>query len=130
MGRVVHFEIHAADPERAVKFYESVFDWEIKKWDGPVDYWLVMTGEDDDGIDGAIMKRMGENPNSSDLPPVMGYVNTIQVDDLDESIEKALKAGGTEALAKMAVPGVGWMAYFHDTEGNVFGMMKNDTSAE
>jgi len=64
MGRVVHFEINAADPERAAMFYESVFDWEIKKWDGPVDYWLVMTGEDDDGIDGAIVKRMGENPKA------------------------------------------------------------------
>jgi len=52
------------------------------------------------------------------------------VDDLDESIELVLKAGGTEAVAKMPVLGVGWLAYFHDTEGNIFGMMKNDTSAE
>ena len=130
MGRVVHFEIHAADPERAVKFYESVFDWEIRKWDGPLDYWLVLTGEDDEGIDGAILKRMGDNPASAGMPPVMGYVNTVQVDDLDESIAKALQAGGTEALAKMPVAGVGWVAYMNDTEGNVFGMMQNDEGAE
>jgi len=30
---------------------------------------------------------------------------------------------------QMAVPGVGWLAYFSDTEGNVFGMMEPDESA-
>lgn len=31
MPRVVHFEIPADDPGRAVKFYESVFGWQIQK---------------------------------------------------------------------------------------------------
>jgi len=54
MTRVVHFEIHADDPERAAAFYRSVFGWEIRKWDGPFDYWLVMTGPREEmGIDGA-----------------------------------------------------------------------------
>ncbi len=38
MSRVVHFEIHADDPERAAKFYERALGWTISKWDGPVDY--------------------------------------------------------------------------------------------
>lgn len=38
-------------------------------------------------------------------------------------------AGGAVVLPKMAVPGVGWLAYFRDTEGNVFGMMESDESA-
>ena len=46
MGRVIHFEIHAQEPERAVKFYSAVFGWEVKKWDGPAEYWLVTTGEE------------------------------------------------------------------------------------
>ena len=44
--RVIHFEISADNPERAVKFYRKVFDWKIKKWEGPAGYWLVTTGED------------------------------------------------------------------------------------
>jgi hypothetical protein len=56
MPRVIHFEINADDPERAVKFHKKVFDWKITKWEGPVDYWLVTTGEDKvPGINGAIM---------------------------------------------------------------------------
>ena len=37
MARVVHFEIHADDPERAAKFYEAAFGWSVSKWDGPMD---------------------------------------------------------------------------------------------
>jgi catechol 2,3-dioxygenase-like lactoylglutathione lyase family enzyme len=33
MPRVVHFEIHADDPKRAIKFYQDVFGWEIVKQD-------------------------------------------------------------------------------------------------
>ena len=35
-------------------------------------------------------------------------------------------AGGRVALPKMAVPGVGWLAYFIDPEGNTFGIMQTD----
>jgi len=45
MPRVVHFEIHADDPQRAANFYQGVFGWDIKKWEGPEDYWLVTTGK-------------------------------------------------------------------------------------
>ena len=38
MARVVHFEISADDPQRAVDFYARVFDWRSEKWDGPQDY--------------------------------------------------------------------------------------------
>jgi predicted enzyme related to lactoylglutathione lyase len=63
MPRVVHFEIHAEKPEKAVEFYSKVFGWKIQKWDGPVDYWLVSTGSADErGIDGGIMRRHGPGP--------------------------------------------------------------------
>lgn len=42
--RVVHFEISADEPERTVKFYTSVFEWTVNKWEGPMDYWLLTTG--------------------------------------------------------------------------------------
>ena len=53
MPRVVHFEIHADDPERAISFYNSVFDWEFQKWEGPLEYWMIITGaEGTPGING------------------------------------------------------------------------------
>jgi predicted enzyme related to lactoylglutathione lyase len=121
MARVVHFELAADDPERAIQFYEKVFGWKIQKWDGPQDYWLASTGEKDaPGIDGAIMRRNAKLP---------ALVNTIDVASLDESLAKLTANGGTIVDPKMAVPGVGYLAYCQDTEGNVFGMIQNDPSA-
>ena len=74
MPRVAHFEIHADQPERAIKFYTNVFDWTIEKWNGPQDYWLITTGEEDQpGINGGLMKRMDPQAstyNSIDVPSV------------------------------------------------------------
>jgi len=122
MPRPVHFEINCDDPERAAKFFTDVFGWEIKKWEGPVEYWLVMTGDPKiPGIDGGLMKR--EAPGAA-------VYNTIDVPSVDEYVKKIAAAGGTIAVPKMAIPGVGWFAYFKDTEGNIHGIMENDPKAK
>jgi predicted enzyme related to lactoylglutathione lyase len=122
MPRPVHFEVSADDPERAKEFYENTFGWKIDKWEGPVEYWLIMTGEEGDpGIDGGLMKREG---------PQAGTVNTVDVPNLDEYIMKVEAAGGKMVTPKTAVPGVGYMIYAVDTEGNTFGMMERDESAQ
>jgi predicted enzyme related to lactoylglutathione lyase len=126
MARVVHFEIHAENPERAAAFYRKAFDWQIIKWDGPADYWLITTGPDNEqGINGAILQRQG--PINGDA--VIAYVCTIGVADIDATIANVREQGGTEALPKMAVPGIGWLAYFKDTEGNIFGILQPDQAA-
>ena len=128
MGRVVHFEIHADDPQRAQDYYTAVFGWTVTTWDGPVEYRLVTTGvEGERGIDGAIVTRRGPAPE--DGQPVTGYVNTVAVDDLDASLASALEHGGSLAVEKTTVPGIGWLAYCKDTEGNVFGLLQPDGSA-
>jgi hypothetical protein len=47
-------EIYTDDPEAVQPFYQDVFGWKFKKFEGgPVEYWLVTTGEDKDpGING------------------------------------------------------------------------------
>lgn len=122
MPRVVHFEIDAEKPERAIKFYEKVFGWKIEKWKGPIEYWLITTGkEDEPGIDGGLSRRTEAEPS---------IVNTVDVSSVDEYVKKVEGNGGSIVRPKMAVPGVGWMAYFKDPEGNLFGMMEEDSSAQ
>jgi predicted enzyme related to lactoylglutathione lyase len=122
MSRVVHFELAADDPERAVQFYRTVFGWEIEKWTGPMDYWLIMTGpEGEPGIDGGLGKRDDPGQHTT---------NTIDVDSVDEYVKKVVANGGKVVVPKHAVPGVGYLAYCTDTEGNVFGMMASDPSAQ
>jgi len=127
MPRVVHFEIHAADPDRAVNFYKTLFGWAFQKWEGPMDYWLVTTGPNDQpGINGGLVRRQGE----IDGQAVIAYVCTVDVENLDASVQTALDNGGQVALPKMPIPGMGWLAYCKDTEGNIFGMMQGDPNAK
>lgn len=136
MNRIVHFEIHAGDPERAAKFYRDVFGWEINEWVIPGvqipdenRYWLVNTGsETEPGINGGLLFRRGPAP--SEGQPVNAFVCTVGVANLDESVDIALKAGGIIALPRMAVKDIGWLAYCKDTEGNIFGIMQEDKSAQ
>ncbi len=114
MPRVVHFEIHADDVERCSNFYKTVFDWQITRWPGPEEYLLVTTGPDNKpGINGGIMKRRDPKGN---------VYNTIEVDNLDEYTAKIISNGGANVVPKMEIPGVGWLAYFTDTDGNIFGV--------
>jgi uncharacterized protein len=127
MPRVVHFEIHAEDPSRAVNFYEKLFGWSFQKWEGPMEYWMVITGpEGTPGINGGLLRRQG----AIDGQAVIAYVCTVDVPNLDASFELALKNGATVAVPKMPIPGVGWLAYCKDTEGNIFGIMQADESAK
>ena len=125
MGRVVHFEIHADDPERAVQFYTTVFGWEFHQWEGNP-YWLIQTGPDDTpGIHGGLLQRQGQIDGTA----VIAFVCTIDVDDLDASVVAVQENGGMVALEKQPIPGIGWLAYGKDTEGNIFGMMQSDPGA-
>ncbi len=121
MPRIVHFEMHVDDTHRAQKFYSNVFGWEFSKWDGPADYWLIKTGDTSQpGIDGGMLKRRD---------PAGAVYNTLSVDNLDNYIKKVCEHGGEIVVPKMPVPGVGWLAYLKDPEGNVFGMMQADLEA-
>lgn len=126
MPRVIHFEIHAEQPERAIQFYKGLLGWEFNRWDGPMPYWLIKTGPPTEpGIDGGLVQRRGR----IDGKAVIAYVCTVNVPSLDNAVEKAQAIGGSIALAKMPIPGVGWLAYCKDTEGNIFGLMQADPQA-
>jgi predicted enzyme related to lactoylglutathione lyase len=130
MSRVVHFEIQAENPERAVNFYRDVFGWVVEDWSdfAGVPYFGVKTGESDAmGIDGAIMKRPGANPEVGGM--VAGAVITVGIEDFDRTAQSILEAGGSIALPKYALPGMAWQGYFHDTENNVFGIHQPDANA-
>lgn len=121
MGRVVHFEISADDPDRAAEFYRKAFNWEISDFGGPLKYLLATTGPaDEGGINGAITER------SEHSQPV---VNSISVNSWDEGAKAVRDAGGRVLMDKTAIPGIGYFAYCRDTEGNVFGILESDAAA-
>lgn len=125
MARVVHFEVHADNPERAVAFYEKAFGWRFQRVPA-IDYWMIQTGEGP-GVDGGLLRRRGPRP--ADGQPINAFVCTLGVDDVDGAVTAATGAGARLALPKMAIPNVGYVAYLHDPEGNIFGVYHDDPNA-
>ncbi len=118
--KVIHFEIPADDTKRAAEFYSRVFGWKVEKW-GPMEYWSATAGgEDEPGINGAIVAR-------SEMPVTR---NTIAVASIEEFAEKIAGAGGKVVSPKMAIPGYGYIAACVDTEGNAFNIMQQDPNAK
>ncbi len=122
MPRITHFDIPSDNPERTQKFYQEVFEWKFDKWEGPMEYWMIKTGDDSKpGINGGMVRRM---------PGQMGMTNTIEVPSLDEYTKKIQSSGGQVLIPKMPIPSVGYFATCMDTEGNIFGIIQMDQSAK
>ena len=124
MNRVTHFEIYTDNPEAAQSFYRDVFGWKFQKFEGgPMEYWLVVTGNDKEpGINGGLTRpRPGQSA---------GTLNTIAVESLDQTIKNIEKHRGKICVPKMAIPKIGWLAYAEDPAGNVFGIIEPDVKAK
>ena len=128
MPRVVHFEVHASEPERLVAFYEALFDWRFEPWGPPGAYWLIRTGSaEEPGIDGGLLKRRGAR--AADGQAVNAFVCTVDVPSAKDALARALELGATVAMPVDAIPGVGWLGYVKDPDGNIIGFMQQDASA-
>lgn len=123
-AQLSHFAIYIDDPERAKSFYQSVFDWGFQSY-GQEDFLQIKSNDQPDApLIGAIQSR-----KYSPIPEkVLGYECTIAVADLDSTIEKVQENGGQVVLSKSAIPFVGWIAKFTDTEGNLFCAMQYDAT--
>ncbi len=118
MNKVSHFEIPYEDQERAQKFYEEVFDWQITKFSDE-GYYLVFTTKSDPNtmmpsesgaINGGLLKR-----DSTAKNPLL----VIDVPNIDDHIKKIEDAGGELIMPKVSVGDSGFFARVADTEGNV-----------
>ncbi|MCG3086445.1 VOC family protein [Sporosarcina cyprini] len=130
MSRLIHFEIHVDDMERAKTFYENVFGWTFQDWSdyAGMPYFGAVTGDEiEPGINGALMQRRGPAPTANQ--PLNGFACTMGVEDYDITEAKILQNGGTVAMPKYALPQMAWQGYYTDTEGNLFGIHQPDTNA-
>jgi hypothetical protein len=57
-------------------------------------------------------------------------VNTTNVANLEETAAAIEANGGACVVPKMPVPGIGWLAYFKDLDGHIFGVMQMDPAAK
>lgn len=122
MPRPIHFDLGAKDPGRAIAFYKAAFGWTAEKWDGPFEYYLIMTGDPSEpGIDGGLMPTTGGGVETT---------LTLGVSSLETTMAAVVAAGGTIVGEIQEIPGVGRMVSCRDTEDNVFGLMEEKKPQE
>jgi len=113
-GRVVLFEMSSQDPERAGAFYSSVFGWEVgeSNWG----YRSAITGASGKpGINGGIAQGPDDFPHGTRIQ--------IEVDDIDESINKSVDMGAHVIRGKMEFDQY-YLAYLVDPVGVGFGLVQ------
>jgi len=122
---MTHFAIHIDDIERAKKFYEEVFEWGFASY-GPPDFLQIKADKTENGeLIGALQSRR----YSPVKEKIVGLECTISVENVDEIVQRIQNNGGQILMQKMAIPYVGWIAKFLDTEGNLVCAMQSDNSA-
>jgi predicted enzyme related to lactoylglutathione lyase len=121
MGKnnVVHWELMGPDGEALRDFYGGLFDWNPQPTPGFDGYYLV-DGEQT-GVGGAVGKGSEEMPNYLTL--------YVEVDDINDHLEKIGAAGGATVMARTEIPGTVTFAMFSDPAGNVVGLVERDMPA-
>ncbi len=111
------FDIPASDINRAVNFYNNVFDLNLE---------IIDCGEekmacfpDIKGISGAISQAKGFNPSSDGI-----QITFDGGEDLSEMLETVKNVGGkiVKEKTKIEAEGRGYFALIQDSEGNTIGL--------
>ncbi len=125
MNTIGYFEIQSSNPERELKFYQTVFGWKfIREKFVPIEYYRIETNS----INGGLLKRPAPVPPKQS--GTNAFVNSVQVQSFDNTSKLILENGGQIALPKFAIPGRCWQGYFIDQDNNTFGIFEADELAK
>jgi predicted enzyme related to lactoylglutathione lyase len=112
---VVKWQILSNDPDRAGRFYSSVFGWKIDNGNS-LGYREINTGSDS-GIDGGIWPAP---PEARDFVQLF-----IEVGDIDATIDKATRLGARVLVPKSSLPDGDTIAILLDPAGMSFGLISS-----
>lgn len=127
---VVHFEMGYNDKDRMVSFYQTVFGWDAQKMGPEMGSYVVVhtTDTDEKGMIKTPGHINGGFYAKTNAPDAQAPSVVISVDDINQAIEDAKKAGGKikgtmnqkgeHTLEPQMIPGVGLWMSIEDTEGN------------
>ncbi|MEB2775012.1 VOC family protein [Algoriphagus sp. D3-2-R+10] len=113
---VGRFEIPVSDMDRAISFYQKVFDCSLTKIDMG-DFQMAMFPGEGGGVgaEGSLVSHK-DFYKSSNLAGVLIYFSSV---DLSIELAKVEEAGGNVQIPKrMISPEYGYMGVFLDSEGN------------
>ena len=120
-NRVVHFEIPFDDGDRARQFYGDVFGWQLMNMP-EMNYTIVSTGPTDPEKGATEPGFINGGMLSREEAATPGPVVVVDVDSIDETLQRIGGLGGSTVVGKVPVGDMGFAAYFTDPEGNVVGL--------
>ncbi len=123
MATIVHFDLPADDPRRAMEFYRELFGWKFEQYEGPYEYSLIETT----ALDGSPGPGGGLGRRGAPGQRIMNYMG---IADLDATIAQVEALGGRITMPRTTVPGFGYLAICTDTEGNPFGLWEENEEAQ
>lgn len=117
------FEIPAVDFDRAKKFYEQIFSYQMPVIINEETFKMGLLSADTGAAGGAIVWHPAfYKPSSSE--GLLVYLNANP--DLTEVLGRVENAGGKIVIAKKQIsPQFGYMAVFTDSEGNRLALHSN-----
>jgi uncharacterized protein len=117
------FEIPAKDLSRSTKFYESIFDIELKLHEmgpslvgAPLKMAMFPGEKDASGASGALVKSEGYTPSHQ------GPLIYFSVDNIENVLKKIERNGGKTLAPKSSIGEYGFIGLFEDPEGNRIGL--------
>ncbi len=115
------FEVPVLDLDRAVEFYETVFDLKLQRQQaGPLAMALFPALEEGAGSPGSLV-CFEQFYQPRDNGPLLYF--TAHSGDLANELSRVAAAGGTVLMEKKLIAeDVGYMGLFLDTEGNRIAM--------
>jgi uncharacterized protein len=117
----VRLLVFARDAARARAFYAQVLGWSLPD-DGRRRCWVI-TSDTDSRLGTAGPDVTGADTAGEPVIP------TIHVPDVTAAAAAAVAAGGEILVPRIPLPGLGWLVYLADTEGNVISIMQDDPAA-
>ena len=107
------FEIPVKNLDRAIKFYEKVFDVRLSPEEmGGMKMALFPFTQDAPGAAGSLIKGESYEPSHA------GTVVYFTVEDILEALRRINANGGKTLMPKTAIGQYGFIAQYEDTEGN------------
>jgi len=113
---IAWIEIPTENFDRAIDFYNAVFDFNLEKMDFGNEKMACLPGDV-----GAIFYKENYKPSKD------GVIVSLNVEDIEHSLEKIQKQGGKiiTQKTKIEVENRGYFALFVDCEGNRIGLYED-----
>jgi hypothetical protein len=127
MNKIQNFLIPADDMQRAVKFYQDHFEWDIKPAPRKTsrEYHSIKTHPAHEGgkqteVYGGLFKRGEDN--------LANITVVIRVASIEECLKKIKEEGHMVVLPKTPLESEGFYAMIKDSEGNVIGLWEEGSN--